>query len=160
MGIRLGEIKENMRVLVAACLYYSGLVKLTLWWTRRSGQRLIILNYHRATGGNLRRQLLYLRRHYRIMHLEDALEEYYLTRKEKKQRGDRRIPLVLTFDDGYHDNYTHGFALACKLQIPITIFLIPGYVESGDYFWWREGERLAYRAQVDEATIEGRIYQL
>src|SRR6266704_5058591 len=160
MGIRLGEIKENLRVLVAACLYYSGLVKLALWCMQRSGQHLIILTYHSAIGGDLRRQLLYLRRHYRIMHLEDALEEYYLTRKEKKQRGDRRIPLVLTFDDGYHDNYTHGFALARELQIPITIFLIPGYIDSGEYFWWKEGKRLVHRARVDKVTIEGRTYHL
>ncbi len=160
MGICLRVMKENMRVLVAACLYYSGLVKLTLWWTRRSGQRLIILNYHRATGGNLRRQLLYLRRHYRIMHLEDALEEYYLAHKEKQQRRDRRIPLALTFDDGYQDNYTHGFALARELQVPFTIFLVPGYIQSGEPFWWREGECLVRGAQVDELTMEGRTYHL
>jgi len=160
MGIRLGEIKENLRVLVAACLYYSGLVKLALWCMRRSGQRLIILNYHRATGGDLRRQLLYLRRHYRIMHLEDALEEFYTLHKEKKQRRDRRIPLALTFDDGYHDNYTHGFTLARELQVPFTIFLIPGYIESGEPFWWREGERLVRDAQVDVVAIEGHAYHL
>src|SRR6266446_10030131 len=160
MGIRLGEIKENLRVLVAACLHYSGLVKLAHWCTRRSGQRLIILNYHRATGGDLRRQLLYLRRHYRIMHLEDALEEFYTLHKEKKQRRDRRIPLVLTFDDGYHDNYTHGFALAQQLQVPFTIFLIPGYIESGEPFWWREGERLVRYAPMDVVAIEGHAYHL
>src|SRR6266702_7144854 len=160
MGIRLGVIKENLRVLVAACLYYSGLVKLALWCMQRSGQHLIILNYHSAIGGDLRRQLLYLRRHYRIMHLEDALEEYYLSHEEKKQRRDRRIPLVLTFDDGYCDNYTHGFALARELQVPFTIFLIPGYIESGEPFWWREGERLVRNAQVDEVTIEGHTYHL
>src|SRR5713226_2332199 len=118
MVIQRGGIKENLRVLVAACLHYSGLVKLALWWMRRSGQRLIILNYHRATGGDLRRQLLYLCRHYHVMHLEDALEEFYTSHKEKKQRRDRRLPLVLTFDDGYQDNYTHGFALARELQAP------------------------------------------
>ncbi len=147
MIIQRGGIKENLRVLVAACLHYSGLVKLAHWCTRRSGQRLIILNYHRATGGDLRRQLLYLRRHYRIMHLEDALEEFYTLHKEKKQRRDRRIPLVLTFDDGYHDNYTHGFALAQQLRVPFTIFLIPGYLESREPFWWLAGIHLVCHAQ-------------
>ncbi len=160
MDMRLGEFKENLRVLVAACLYYSGLVRLARWCMARSGRHLIILNYHRATGGDLRRQLLYLRRHYRIMHLEDALEEFYPSHKEKKQRRDRRIPLALTFDDGYHDNYTYGFALARELQVPFTIFLIPGYIESGEPFWWREGERLVCDAQVDVVAIEGHTYHL
>jgi len=66
----------------------------------------------------------------------------------------------LTFDDGYHDNYTHGFALARELQVPITIFLIPGYIESGEYFWWLEGKRLVQRAQVNEVTIDGCTYCL
>jgi peptidoglycan/xylan/chitin deacetylase (PgdA/CDA1 family) len=153
-------MRKRILTLIATCLYYSGLVKLARWWIRRSGRHLVILNYHRATGGDLHRHLLYLRRHYRILHLEAALEELYMPFKDGRQARDRRTPLVITFDDGYHDNYTHAFALACELQVPITIFLIPGYIESGDYFWWLAGRRFVNVAQVAEATIEGRTYGL
>src|SRR5713226_1571496 len=153
-------MRRQIGVFVAACFYYSGLVKLARWWARRSGPRLIILTYHRASGGDLRHHLLYLRRHYRMLHLEEALEELYTPSKDGEDRCDRRTPLVLTFDDGYRDNYTHAFALARELQIPITIFIIPGYIESGDYFWWLENERLVRRAQASEVTIEGRVYHL
>ena len=153
-------MRKRLGVVVAAFLYYSGLVALARWLMQRSGRHLIILNYHRATGGDLRRHLSYLHRHYRMLHLEEALEELYTTRQERKKNRDRRTPLVLTFDDGYHDNYTHGFALASELQVPITIFLIPGYIESGDYFWWWEGYRLVRRSKVDEVTIEERTYHL
>lgn len=144
--------------LIAACFYYCGLVQLTLWWQRHTGKRLVILNYHRASGGDLRRHWLYLCRHYRLLHLEAALEELYTPHKGRKKIWDRRTPLVLTFDDGYHDNYTHAFALACELQVPITMFLIPGYIESGDRFWWLESKRIAHHAKGKEAAIEGRIY--
>ncbi len=153
-------MRRQIGVFVAACFYYSGLVKLARWWARRSGPRLIILTYHRASGGDLRHHLLYLRRHYRMLHLEEALEELYTPSKDGEDRCDRRTPLVLAFDDGYRDNYTHAFALACELQIPITIFLIPSYVESGDYFWWQEGKRLARCSQVNKVTVEGRAHQL
>src|SRR5438067_11368841 len=153
-------MRERIRVLAAACFYYAGLVKLAYWWIQRSGPRLVILNYHRASGGDLRRHLLYLRRHYRLLHLEAALEELSAPQPADKPVRERRIPMVLTFDDGYHDNYTHAFALARELQVPITIFLIPGYVESGKYFWWHEGERLVRRTQVDKVTIEGQTYHL
>jgi peptidoglycan/xylan/chitin deacetylase (PgdA/CDA1 family) len=153
-------MRKSVLTFIAACLYYSGLIKLARWWIRRSGPHLVILNYHQATGGDLRRHLLYLRRHYRILHLEAALEELYMPSKNRKQVRGRRTPLVLTFDDGYYDNYTRGLALARELQIPFTLFLAPGYVESGDYFWWREGNRLVSHTQVREATIEGRIYHL
>jgi len=151
---------KRLLIFIAACFNYSGLVRLAHWWTQYRQQCLIVLNYHRATGGDLRRHLLYLRRHYRILHLEAALEELYTPRKGGSCPCDRRTPVVLSFDDGYSDNYTHAFALARELQVPITIFLIPGYVESGEYFWWREGERLVRRTQVDEVTIEGHIYHL
>lgn len=151
---------ERILILIAACFYYSGLVKLACWWRQQRGSRLLILNYHRATGGDLRGHLLYLRRSYRVLHLEAALEELYTPHKSGAQREDRRTPLVLTFDDGYHDNYTHGLKLASELQVPSTIFLIPGYIESGRRFWWQEAEHLVSNAQVSEVTIEEHTYHL
>jgi peptidoglycan/xylan/chitin deacetylase (PgdA/CDA1 family) len=153
MRIRLG-------IIVAACLYYSGLVKLARWYAQRSNRNLVILNYHQASGGDLRRQMLYLRRHYRLLHLDDALDELYAASPAGKPIEDRRMPLVLTFDDGYRDNYTHAFPLARELQVPITIFLVPGYIQSGERFWWREGKSLVARAQVSEVSIGNRAYHL
>jgi peptidoglycan/xylan/chitin deacetylase (PgdA/CDA1 family) len=153
-------MRRRMGVFVAALFYYSGLVWLARWWMRRSPQQLIILNYHRASGGDLLRHLLYLRKHYRMLHLEEALHELYMPQEKKKQSEDKRTSLVLTFDDGYRDNYTHAYALAHKLRVPITIFLVPGYMESGDYFWWGEGRRLVQRARVREVTIDGICYRL
>ncbi len=148
-------MRRRILICIAACFYYSGLVALARWYAQRGQRRLVILNYHRATGGDLRRQLLYLRRHYRIMHVEAALEDLYACRKDQSlsERG-RRLPLVLTFDDGYRDNYTHAFALARELQIPLTIYLVPGYIETGNCFWWLEGERIAQQAQVRDVEIE------
>jgi peptidoglycan/xylan/chitin deacetylase (PgdA/CDA1 family) len=151
---------KHVRILVAACFYYSGLVKLVRWWTLRSGRCLVILNYHRASGENLRSHMLYLRRHYRLLPLEAALEELYKPCKELVHRRARRPLLALTFDDGYYDNYTHGFPLVCELQVPITIFLIPGYMESGNLFWWREVDGLVRHAHVGEVSIEGCTYHL
>ena len=102
---------SRVQILIAVCLYYSGLLKLIYWWSRQSRQYLVILNYHRAAGGNLRRHLLYLSRHFRILHLETALEELYTPRKGRLQIGDQRLPLVLTFDDGYYDSSVDAFAL-------------------------------------------------
>jgi peptidoglycan/xylan/chitin deacetylase (PgdA/CDA1 family) len=147
-----------LKLLIAVCLYYSGLVTLARWWTQRSGQRLVILCYHHAAGRHLRLHLRYLSRHYRILHLEAALEELYKSGKDELQRRDRRTRLVLTFDDGYHDHYTDGFPLARELQIPITIFLVPGYLENGSRFWWQEPDYLVLHTQISVVTIEGCIY--
>jgi peptidoglycan/xylan/chitin deacetylase (PgdA/CDA1 family) len=154
------RLRKRILIFIAACFYYSGLVKLARWWTQLRGRSVVVLIYHTATGDNLRDHLLYLRRHYRLLHLEAALEDLYTSHSRKPRQRDRRTALTLTFDDGYYDNYTHGFALAQELQIPMTIFLIPGYIESGKHFWWEEGKHLVSYAQVDKVTIEGHTYQL
>lgn len=146
---------------IAACLYYSGLVQLACWWKRRQGPYLVILNYHRAANrGELRDHLRYLRRHYRVLHLDAALDELYTPDKNKQARTDQRVPIVVTLDDGYHDNYTHGLVAASELQVPITIFLIPGYIDSGERFWWLEADYLVSHTQIKEATLEGQVYHL
>lgn len=50
--------------------------------------------------------------------------------------------------------------MARELEVPFSIFLSPGYLESGTRFWWLESKRLVRRAQVKEALIEGHIYHL
>jgi peptidoglycan/xylan/chitin deacetylase (PgdA/CDA1 family) len=157
-------MRERLRICIAFCFCYSGLLKLARWWKRRSGRHLIILCYHRADG-HLHAQLRYLQRHYRIIRLKDALEEFYAdpvdaVEQREKARKDRRIPLVLTFDDGYIDNYKYGLPLVRRLQIPITIFLIPGYIESGECFWWFAPEELVQSATVEKVTIEAKTYRL
>lgn len=156
-----GMYMEKQVIFFGAC-YYFGLIKLGRWLIQRSGPRLIILIYHRASEGDLRRHLLYFRRHYRMLHLEEALEELYTPagERKRKQLRDWRTPMVLTFDDGYHDNYTSAFRLACELKVPITIFLIPGYIENGRYFWWMEGDYLVQQATVDQVTVDGMSYHL
>ena len=69
-------IYQAFLTLVAACFYFSGFVPL-MRWVRRRGRHVVILNYHRAATGDLRAHLCYLRRHYRIMPLDGALEELY-----------------------------------------------------------------------------------
>jgi peptidoglycan/xylan/chitin deacetylase (PgdA/CDA1 family) len=149
---------EKVLTVIAACLYYSGLVALGRWWIRQQGPLLIILNYHSASEGDLRHHLLYLWHHYRLLHLEEALEELFSPSASKVQG--QRTPLAVTFDDGYYDCYTHGFALARELQIPLTIFLIPCYIETGDRFWWLDPEYLVRHAEAHEVMIEGQMYYL
>lgn len=149
-----------LEIVVAAIFYYSGLVKFARWRTRQGEPKLIILCHHHASGKNFRQQLLYLRRHYRVLHLEDALEELYHPRQDGSQRKDSRTLLALTFDDGYHDNYTDGLAAARETQVPMTVFLIPGYIESRERFWWYEPEHLLSHTKVREAAIKGHTYHL
>lgn len=149
---------NRVRLYISACFYYSGLVSLMRGWRKRWRPGLTILYYHQASREDLRSHWLYLRRHYRILPLETALEELCISHKQAVRRKKQRSLLALTFDDGYYDNFTHAFPLACELQIPITIFLIPGYMGSSTSFWW--ATRLVRLARVDQLSWEGCTYHL
>jgi peptidoglycan/xylan/chitin deacetylase (PgdA/CDA1 family) len=152
------RLRPQLRLYVSACFYYTGLVPLARWWAQRSQPHLTILYYHQASKANLRSHWQYVRRHYHVLPLETALAELHMPPEKAVQRRDQRPLLALTFDDGYYDNYTHAFPLACELQLPMTIFLIPGHMESGKSFWW--ANRLIRHARAEQVTFEERAYHL
>ncbi len=51
----------------------------------------------------------------------------------------RRVPprsLIITFDDGYRDNFTQVFPILKKYGIPVTIFLTVDCIGKDELFWW------------------------
>ena len=153
-------MRKYILTCIAACFYYSGLVGIARWWTRLRGKRLVILNYHKASGGDLERHLLYLRRHYRILPLEKALEELYSYRTKVLKGGDQRTLLAVTFDDGYYDNYSYAFSLAKRLCVPLTLYLIPGYIGKSERFWWHEGKQLVAQTKLRAVEYDGQYFDL
>ena len=56
-------------------------------------------------------------------------------------------PVIITFDDGYLNNYTHAFPIVKKYNIPITIFVITQYMgmRSGvtyPHFTWEQAKEM------------------
>jgi peptidoglycan/xylan/chitin deacetylase (PgdA/CDA1 family) len=153
-------MRNKVLTCVAACFYYSGLVALLRWWIQLSGKHLIILNYHRASGGGLERHLRYLKDHYRIVDLEKGLEELYGQEEQEVEKKDRRTLLALTFDDGYYDNYSYAFLLAKQLGVPMAVYLVPGYIGRRERFWWQEGRALVARTGKREVRYEEQSFDL
>jgi peptidoglycan/xylan/chitin deacetylase (PgdA/CDA1 family) len=151
-----------VRLCLAAAFYYTGLVRGVLRWRRRGGrQYLIILNYHRAAGGRLEDHMRYLQRHYRVADLESALRDLYADdRGDGSERGEWRPPLVFTFDDGYLDNYTHALPWAEELRVPISVFPVPAYAESGRCFWWLAPRYLVSLTRAERVVLGDRDYDL
>ncbi|ADB18496.1 polysaccharide deacetylase [Pirellula staleyi DSM 6068] len=45
-----------------------------------------------------------------------------------------RTVFVVTFDDGYENNFTEAFPILCELEVPATIFLATAYLDTQDPF--------------------------
>ena len=61
----------------------------------------------------------------------------------RTRNGDTEPFLVLTFDDGYRDNYENLFPLMVRLQTPFTVFVTTGLVDRTIPMWWESLERMA-----------------
>src|SRR5262249_14434620 len=114
--------------------------------TRRASQALILL-YHRVAHSLSDPCLLCVRPNYFAKHLA-VLRRHYDTiplnevagTARTRYRGRRGV--VLTFDDGYADNFDNARPPLERHDIPATVFVATGQVGSDQEFWWDELERL------------------
>ncbi len=58
-------------------------------------------------------------------------------------------PAVITFDDGYTDNYTHALPILQERGLPATVFLTTGLIGTGEGAWW---DRIAHAFAHTTAT--------
>ncbi len=134
-----------MKSFVAAVLHYLGLLRLIRWINRR---RLLVLTYHGVlpsaslapgflsrnvvTEEDFRWQMRYLTKAYHCLPLSKAAE---------RLRAGEALPpysAVVTFDDGFRNNYLYAFPILRAYGVPATIFLATGHVGQGTRPLWTE----------------------
>lgn len=78
---------------------------------------------------SFREQMLFLKQHYNVVSIKDILTNTVDTL-------DKRPKVVITFDDGYANNYNVAFPILKELQIPATIFLVTSMINTNKLFWY------------------------
>jgi len=74
-------------------------------------------------------QVKYLKKHFEVICLSEAIERM-------RTGGVCRPTAVITFDDGYQNNYDVAFPILNEAGLPATIFLTTGLINTSDTVWF------------------------
>ncbi len=88
------------------------------------------------------KQMEYLRNHYRIISLEEAIEQ------KENLSANQKSAAVVTFDDGYAGNKQIVLPLVKEMNIPVTIFVTTGAVKEQKLLWY---DRIINAMQREES---------
>jgi peptidoglycan/xylan/chitin deacetylase (PgdA/CDA1 family) len=94
-------------------------------------------------------QMKYLKRHYHIISIERLIFNL------KNSGNKTKKFIVLTFDDGYSDNYSNAGPILANLKIPATFFVSSGNINKTKLFWWD-----SLTALFDPRTKLPRIFKI
>ena len=125
---------------------------------------MVLLTYHRVkedAGANTLGTIVPLKAFKR--QVESAAKKYRVVSLSEGERlmregGARGTNIVLTFDDGYSDNYHTVFPLLRRMGLPAIFFLSTGYVGSGRPLWDSElMSAICAEKEADNIDICGRM---
>lgn len=135
----MADVRSRLKWAFIYFLHFTGLFALTRWWIARKGA--IVLTFHRVleeaslsqscspsgmvvTSGTFQSVLQHVKQHYCLLDLKGEAPE---------QRNE--VQIAVTFDDGWEDNASTAFPIAQRLNIPFTIFVCPGLMDTPVPFW-------------------------
>ncbi len=75
------------------------------------------------------RQLLFLKKHYEILPLQELLDNW-------RKNIHKPYQISITFDDGYKDIYTLVYPILKKFNIKISVFLTLNPLRTREYLWY------------------------
>jgi peptidoglycan/xylan/chitin deacetylase (PgdA/CDA1 family) len=101
----------------------------------RIGTSLLEPNWLAVAPENFSRQMEYVQRTCRPMRLLELVEAL-------RQGSLPRRAVVITFDDGYSDNFHVARPMLEKLGLSATVFVTSGHIDSSREFWWDDIERM------------------
>jgi peptidoglycan/xylan/chitin deacetylase (PgdA/CDA1 family) len=104
----------------------------------------LALNYHRIGDGNISEfdralwsasteafdiQVGWLKKNFDVVSPSDLADIF-------KKRNGRYV--LITFDDGYRDNYSAAFQILKHHRVPATFFVTTGFIDQPRVPWWDE----------------------
>lgn len=121
--------------------------------------RVCVIFYHRVN------ELLFDQHHLCVspanfeQHMRCLKKNYNILRFEEDWRDTDRDSVVVTFDDGYLDNYENAVPILNELEIPATVFVSSSCLKGDREFWWDELETILLLDDIPEVfCLEDSVY--
>lgn len=113
-----------------------------------------ILLYHRVARGGADPWGLKVTPEHFDTHIRYIKEHYHIMRFEDDWSDVREPFVVITFDDGYLDNYEVALPILEKYQVPATIFVSTECIGNDDLLWWDCLERMVMHSSSFPKFVE------
>lgn len=161
---------RGKRELIANLLHRSGALRVLE--SLRFTDSLLVLNYHRvldprdcrydravisASPGQFHEQVAYFKSRFRVIGLPELIEQ---VESRKPAAGFRTM---ITFDDGYIDNYQNAFPILRAAGLPAVFFLPTSYIGTSIVPWWDQIADLLRRSRNRSISLdypEQRVFSL
>ena len=94
-----------------------------------------------------------------IKYLKDNFD---ILRFEDDWKNVKKKSIVITFDDGYVDNFKYAVPILEKYNVPATIFISTDNIGKPDQFWWDELADMIFQCDGLKKQVEyqGEKYSL
>ena len=130
------SVTDELKSIGHAISYRCGLSAAMAHW-QTCGR---ILMYHGITtedAPELKAQLRYLARHFKVVSLETMVSRLAGNLSDNDSACSAN-EVVLTFDDGLRNNLTVVYPILQQLQLPATLFVCPELIETQAWLWNHE----------------------
>lgn len=117
--------------------------RLPILLAKNATKRYLILNYHGVVSNvdlsksknhmsvqDFEQQIQFFVKHFDVLKQSD-----FLSSIRSGVKPDRPT-LLLTFDDGYENNYTNAYSVLKKMKVPATIFPVTGLIGTKNATWY------------------------
>lgn len=136
--------------LLASLLNLLGVVGLFIWFRRLFKKEIMVLAYHRilstdenspyqydeelisADSKEFKWQINFLKKHFDVINFAELSKRLA---DHKKLTGRE---LLITFDDGFSDNYSNAFPILKAENVPATFYISTDYIGVTQTFWFNE----------------------
>ena len=126
---------------------WRGLVTLNYHRIGRSDGSLLDWNMWSATPEDFERHVKTLKSHYDVIGLEDLFGVLGDLGRRASGRAQRFV--MITFDDGYRDNFEAALPILKAQGVPALFFLTTGFLDRGGLAWWDEIAWMVRSSRLD-----------